>query len=204
VDDVLAFWFGEPARDEAELMNKVRRWFRGGPEMDAEVIAKFGPTVEAALAGSLDSWTATARGRLALVIVLDQFTRNVFRNDPKTYAGDERAQQLALEAFDRGIDRELEFVERMFLSMPLLHAENSALQDRVSKLANGFAKDCPPPYAKMSAMHMEQTTKYREIVRRFGHFPHRNAILGRSSTPDEIEFLRDWSERQAPTGSPRE
>jgi uncharacterized protein (DUF924 family) len=200
--EVLEFWFGEPATDEAGIMAKVGRWFRGGPAMDAEVREKFGAVVEAALAGELDDWAASPRGRLALVLVLDQFTRNVFRNDPRTHAGDPKAQDLAVEALDRGMDAELAFVERLFLTMPLVHAEDLALQRRAAAYAQALAPITPPLYAKMAAMHLEQTAKYEGVIARFSRFPHRNALLGRESTPEESAFLADWADRAPPKGAP--
>ncbi len=201
-EDVLEFWFGQPATEEASLMSKIKRWFSGGPAMDVEVREKFGAVVEAALAGELDAWATSPRSRLALVLVLDQFTRNVFRSDPRTHAGDPKAQRLTLEALDQGMDTQLEFVERLFLSMPLVHAEDLALQRRGSAYSRALAPITPPLYAKMGAMHLEQTAKYEDVIGRFGRFPHRNALLGRTSTPEEVAFLVDWSERAAPQGAP--
>src|SRR5262245_64924319 len=106
--DVLGYWFGEEPADAAAAMPAMRRWFQSGPEVDQEIIARFGPVVDAAVAGGLAAWEAEPRDRLALVIVLDQFTRNAYRNDPRTYAGDERAQRLAIDALDRGLDRPLD------------------------------------------------------------------------------------------------
>ncbi len=199
-EDVLDFWFGQPATTPDELMAKVRRWFRGGVELDRDVGERFGDTVKAALEGKLDAWAETVRGRLALVIVLDQFTRNVFRNNAKTYAGDEKAQALVVEAFDRKLDEELGPIERLFLSMPLLHSEKLEHQKRVSAIAKENAKRARPVESKIFEMNLEQAVKYEGIVSRFGRFPHRNAILGRTSTPEEIEFLKDWAERQPPAG----
>lgn len=182
-------------------MARVRRWFQGGAEFDQEVVRRFGSLVEAALRGELDEWTQTTRGRLALVLVLDQLTRNVFRGDARTYAGDSMAQRLALEAFDRGLDRELTYLEKLFLSMPLLHAEDMALQERLATIVEGFSADLPPVYGRMHEMNQEQAAKYRDIIRRFGRFPHRNDLLGRTSTPEELVFLEDWAEKMAPRGA---
>ena len=200
--DVLQFWFEPPADGPANPMAKVQRWFRGGPAMDREVIERFAPTVEAALIGSLDGWADTPRGRLALVIVLDQFTRNVFRGDPRTYAGDRKAQALALEAFDRGLDAELSHEERLFLSMPLLHAEDIAHQKRVGQIARELQRTAPPELAKMCAMHVEQSDKYTGLIERFGRFPHRNEILGRENTPEEDQLLATWDQKGPPGGAP--
>ncbi|HTM22906.1 MAG TPA: DUF924 family protein [Kofleriaceae bacterium] len=201
-DEVLDFWFGDPPADEAGLMAKVRRWYRGGPDMDREVIDRFGDTVAAALRGELDGWADRPRGRLALVIVLDQFTRNTLRDQPGMYSGDASAQRLAVDAFDRGWDAQLPWVERLFLLMPLLHAEDLELQRRACAIAARLAPLAEPPWDKMAAMNLEQTAKYLSIIERFGRFPHRNALLGRTSTEAEAEFLKDWDQKQAPRGAP--
>ena len=130
IDEVLAFWFGTPATTAEEFGKKIKRWYMGGPALDAEIRESFGPLVERGLAGELDDWAQTIRGRLALVLVLDQFPRSVYRNDPRSYAGDAKAQALALEALDRGLAKDLDVEQRNFLVMPLLHAENLALQER--------------------------------------------------------------------------
>jgi len=200
-EDVLTFWFGEAAKDEAELMQQVRRWFMGGFGMDAEVVERFGVAVDAAVAGELDGWAATSRGRMVLVLLLDQLTRNAYRGDGKTYAGNARAQRLCLEAFDRGFDKELSFVERLFLSMPLLHSEHAAHHERLAVLARDLQASAPPLYQKMCAMQAEQVAKYADIIRRYGRFPHRNELLGRTSTEEEKAFLVDWAQRQPPSGA---
>jgi uncharacterized protein (DUF924 family) len=200
-DEVLEFWFGAPASDESQVMAKIRRWYQGGPDMDREVLARFGASVDAAMRGDLDAWAETARGRLALVLVLDQFTRNAFRNQARMYAGDAHAQRLALEAFDGGSARELSFVEQLFLSLPLLHSETLEHQRRESAIARELAEIAPPAYRKMSGMHLEQAAKYLQIIERFGRFPHRNAILGRVSTDEEVAFLADWAEKAPPSGA---
>lgn len=202
-DEVLEFWFGTPVTSEAEAMAKAQRWFNGGKAMDREVKARFGETIEAALTGKLDAWASTPRGRLALVIVLDQLTRNAFRGQPRTYAGDAKAQRLASEAFDAGLDQTLSCVERMFLSMPLLHAEDTALQRRSAELARSIGASAPALYARGAGMHLEQANKYLAIVTRFGRFPHRNETLGRRSTAEEEAFLLDWAEKAAPRGAPQ-
>jgi uncharacterized protein (DUF924 family) len=197
-EDILAFWFEDPPSDLEALMAKARRWFQGGEAVDREVIMRYGSTVAAAVKGELDAWSAHPRSRLALVIVLDQFTRNVFRGTPLTYAGDARAQDLALRSFTDGTAEQLAFIEQLFLSMPLLHAESLYLQRRVSEIAKQLAASAPDVYRPMTPMHLEQTAKYRGIIERFGRFPHRNEILGRESTPEERAFLVDWAKNAPP------
>ena len=199
MEEILAFWFGpQPARTREELMAKLRRWYQGGPELDAEIRARFSALVEQALAGGLDSWATTPRGRIALILLLDQFTRNLFRDSPRTYAGDAKAQRLTLEALDSLAL--YSFEERQFLIMPLLHAEDLSLQETGLHEMQAHVAAAPPELQPVLSMGLEQSRKYRDIIARFGRFPHRNAVLGRASTPDEIEFLKDWAQKQPPSG----
>jgi uncharacterized protein (DUF924 family) len=200
--DVLDYWFRDAPADGASAMPQMRRWFQGGRDVDDEIIARFGSTVEAAVTGGLTAWEEPPRDRLALILVLDQFTRNVYRDDPRTYAGDPRAQRLALDALDRGLDRDLSFWERLFLGMPLRHAEDDALQRR------GLEQTCQlglefPAFASITAMGAEQSEKFLAILARFGRLPHRNRILGRTSTPEEEAFLVDWTEQAPPRAMAR-
>jgi uncharacterized protein (DUF924 family) len=199
-EEILEFWFGEPPSDHQALMAKARRWFQGGEAVDREIIGRFARTVHAAVKGELDAWSSSPRARLALVIVLDQFTRNVFRGTPLTYAGDARAQDLALRSFTDGTSEQLVFIEQLFLSMPMLHAESLYLQRRVSGIAKRLAARAPEVYRAMTPMHLEQTAKYLGVIERFGRFPHRNALLGRETTPEELAFLSDWAEKAPPAG----
>jgi uncharacterized protein (DUF924 family) len=201
VDEVLAFWFGERATTSEEFLRKIRRWFMGGPALDAEIRDRFASLVEQALAGELDDWSRTARGRLALILLLDQFTRSIYRDDPRMYAGDARAQALSTDALDRGMDRELPTEERHFLMMPLVHAEDLALQDRSVATVEALIADAPDCQQAALAMAIEQSRKYRDVIARFGRFPHRNAILGRTSTPEEQHFLADWEQKSRPQGT---
>ncbi|MDP8999195.1 MAG: DUF924 domain-containing protein [Myxococcota bacterium] len=198
-EDVLSFWFGEPARDAATLGAKFKRWFTGGPDLDREIGGRFGAAVAAALEGKLDAWAETIRGRLALIILLDQFTRNIFRDDPRGFSGDGRAQRLAVDALDAGLERQLGFDERIFLMTPLGHAEDEQLQERSVAEAERLVTEATEWQRSVFARGIEQTRKYREVVARFGRFPHRNTILGRASTPEEEAFLVGWKERQRPS-----
>ncbi len=200
-DEVLAFWLEPRAQDAAQLMQNIRRWYQGGPTVDAEIRTRFGGLVEEALAGGLVEWEGSPRDRLALVIVLDQFSRSLYRDDPRAFAGDPRAQQLALDALDRGLDRDLALDERNFLIMPLMHAEQLALQERAHAEMCRLVADATAWQAPVYSMGIEQATKYRDIIRRFGRFPHRNQVLGRTSTSDEAAFLASWNQVRAPTGA---
>jgi uncharacterized protein (DUF924 family) len=197
--EILTFWFGEPAATTDALRAKFKRWFVASPELDREIAARFSDTVERALAGELDGWRADPGGRLALIIVLDQFTRTLFRDQARAFAGDRAAQAIALAIFD-GDHRSYSLEERLFLIMPLHHAEDLALQQRAGVLFEELAADAPADDRPVYAMGTEQSEKYRDIISRFGRFPHRNAALDRPSSDAERDFLHGWAERQHPTG----
>jgi uncharacterized protein (DUF924 family) len=201
IDQVLEFWFGEPATTTEELGRKMRRWFMGGVALDAQIREQFGALVERAVAGELDDWAETPRGRLALILLLDQFTRSVYRDEPRMYAGDPRAQALTVGALDAGLDRTLSIEQRQFLLMPLTHAEVVALQDRSVHEMNALFTDAAEFQKPMLAMGIEQTRKYHDVVTRFGRFPHRNKLLGRANAPEEAAFLVDWDKKMRPQGT---
>jgi len=201
IEDVLELWFGKPATTTEEYGKKIRRWFMGGPALDAELRERFGSLVERAIAGELDAWATTPRGRLALIVVLDQFTRSIFRDTPRMYAGDAKAQALALDGLDRGFDEQLGFEERQFLGMPLAHAEDLALQERSVTEMNELVADAADFHKPLIAMGVEQSRKYRDLIAKFGRFPHRNKLLGRTNTPEEEAFLVDVEAKMRPAGA---
>jgi len=180
--EILDFWFGDRTGARAE-------WFRKDPAFDATIRARFGAAVEAALGGAFAEWTAGAHGALALVLLLDQFTRNVFRDTPRMFAGDARALATAEAAVATGLDRELSAHERLFLYLPFEHAEDLAKQERALALFERLERETGVTGQR------EWAEKHARVIRRFGRFPHRNATLGRASTPEEIAFLRERGSR---------
>ncbi len=176
--EVLDFWFGregEPGYGEFR-----QAWFKKDPEFDRKVRDRFEDLHEAAAAGELEGWREEARSCLALVILLDQFPRNMFRGDPRSYATDRMAQETAEYAVDRALDRELPAFQRMFLYMPFMHSEDLERQRRSVELFQALGgEDDATGYA----------VRHMEIIERFGRFPHRNEVLGRRTTPEEAEFL---------------
>lgn len=186
-EDVLEFWFGPPG---APPLAASTKWWMKDDAFDREIGARFGSSIDAAASGALDGWKATPRGRLALVILLDQFSRNVFRGTARAFAQDARARDLALEALDSGEDRQLEPIERSFLYMPLMHAENADLQRKCIAAFGRLCDVAPPDLQKYVANNLDYAKKHAEIIERFGRFPHRNEILERESTPEEVEFLK--------------
>jgi uncharacterized protein (DUF924 family) len=197
-EEVLDFWFGPPARSESDLLVKVQRWFAGGPALDAEIQRRFGPDVESALAGERDFWAESPQGLLALVLLLDQFPRSIHRGTPRAFDGDARAMALAEAAHARGLERDLDWEQRHFLMMPYLHVESADANERARTLLEQCLEQCPPMYRSVFAAGIEQADKYRGVLLRFGRFPHRNEALGRISTPEEIEFSKDWDQRARP------
>jgi uncharacterized protein (DUF924 family) len=178
-DSILAFWFGPAPHAPRDA------WFRKDPAFDAEIRARFGAAVEAALGGAWREWTATPRGTLARVLLLDQFTRNMFRDTARAFAGDPQALSMSIAAVDAGDDRALDRFERQFLYLPFEHAEDDAAQARALALFGALAAETGDRGT------LEWAEKHAAIIRRFGRYPHRNAALGRASTPEEIAFLRE-------------
>lgn len=161
-----------------------KRWWTKDPALDEEIRGTFADDIERAGAGDYDAWLAEPRGRLALIVLLDQFTRNARRDTEAMYEYDARACGLALEGLQLGEDKQLTAAERQFLYMPLMHSEDLTHQDRCVTLFEGLAKDFPEMEGSVRFAEM-----HRDIVRRFGRFPHRNTLLDRTSTGDEVSFL---------------
>ena len=188
-DAVLAFWFG-PAGSAAEISGRQRAlWFGKSAKADQAVSAQFSDTLTDARAGKLVDWTATPHGRLALVVVLDQFPHHIYRDQAGAFASDALALELALSALATGEDRALSLIERVFLYLPLEHAESLAMQDCAVALYAALVREsCADERALFEGFH-DYAVRHRDVVARFGRFPHRNAVLGRASTPEEITFL---------------
>ena len=187
--EVLDFWFGAPGSLDA---GKPRReWFVKQDAFDAIVRGRFGATIEQALAGGLREWDDEGpQGALARILVLDQFTRNAHRDTPTAFAGDALALAAARRLVDSGADRQLPPLQRAFVYMPFEHAEDAYMQERAVELFGVLAAE-QPGFDEM----LDYAHRHRGVIARFGRFPHRNAILGRASTPEETEFLRQPGSR---------
>jgi uncharacterized protein (DUF924 family) len=180
---LLELWLGPESERDAPAESKRKRWFEKDPAFDAELARDYGELLAQAGRGELDAWAATARGRVALVILLDQLSRNIHRGTAASFANDARALALAKRGVALGIDRELRGSERYFSYMPFMHSESVADQTRCLELFTELARDVPGLDARQWA------ARHRDIIVRFGRFPHRNALLGRRSTPEEEAFL---------------
>jgi uncharacterized protein (DUF924 family) len=177
---VLAFWFAP---------EHVAHWFAADAAFDAAIRAGFAADVEAAAAGRLRDWAVTPPGWLALLILLDQFPRNLHRGDPRAWAQDVGAQQLALSGIAEGFDRRLSARQRVFAYLPLEHAENMALQQRSVALFEALCAEVPAEERPRYAGFLDYARRHAEVIARFGRFPHRNAVLGRASTAEELAYL---------------
>jgi uncharacterized protein (DUF924 family) len=192
-EEVLSYWFPEEDifdADRETFEHQMQWWFQGGREVDREISERFDQVLEQARRGELDDWAEIPRGRLALVVVLDQFSRNVYRGSPLSYSQDEKALELAIEGIAAGMDGELSPMERIFFWMPLAHSEDLALQDRVVRHQEEEAVSTPPHLRMVAEFGVTQARAARDVIARFGRHPHRNEILGRTSTPEELEYLR--------------
>lgn len=190
-EDVLHFWLGDGLERGWCSDNRDDLWFAGGPKLDADIRQRFGPLVERAIDGALGDWEAQMETRLSLVLLLDQFPRNIHRGKPRAFAGDARAQQLVQQALASGLDRDLATVGRVFLYMPLVHAETLALQDEAVARFQQLRDTSAPELREKLDRNLHFAKLHRDIVLRFGRFPHRNAALGRTSTAEELAFLKD-------------
>lgn len=191
--DVLEFWLGN---DPTQPVAKREHWFKKDPDFDAALRTRFGAALEQAAAGGYRAWWTTAPDVLAYVILCDQFSRNVHRDTPRAFAWDPLALQASLSAQQAGLHRELPPLGRLFLTMPMVHCEHMALQhlavetmQRLGDELEAAVGDSADELLKTVRGFADAAVRHRVIVERFGRFPHRNAILGRESTPAETAFL---------------
>ena len=181
--EILDFWFGSmPHVPRAE-------WFRKDAAFDATIAERFGEAINDAIGGAYREWCSDGRGALARILLLDQFTRNAFRGTGRAFAGDAEALATAIAVVDRGLDRTLDRYERAFAYLPFEHSEDRQIQDRSIALFTELAQETGDRGT------LEWAEKHAAIVRRFGRYPHRNAALGRASTPEEVEFLKEPGSR---------
>lgn len=192
VGEVLAFWFDgwdddQPLSDDDP---RIALWWSATPEIDARIRRSLGADHERAAAGALNDWASSARGALALVLLLDQVPRNIHRGTAGAHATDAAALRVTETALDAGLDRELAPIQRVFLSMPLMHAEDLGAQQRSVAVFEALALDTAGlARAGYYAGTAQYARKHLEVVERFGRFPSRNESLGRPSTPEELDFL---------------
>jgi uncharacterized protein (DUF924 family) len=191
IDALLDFWFEDSRADPDPGPALMRKWFGGSADHDRDLGERLGAWAERAAAGDLDHWSATARGRLALILLLDQLPRNLHRGTAAAFAEDSKALALCLDGIELGQDKALNPLERIFFLMPLQHAESRETQARSTtafrQLSTDNQSEALQGFIDNSAT---SAIEHHEIVDRFGRFPHRNRVLGRESTDEEVEFLK--------------
>lgn len=207
IDAIHAYWFG-PLRGGIPEHPRNRLWFGGDPAVDAQIRERFGAAVAWAKEerdeeeSGFGAWEASDRGALALILLLDQFPRHIYRGRPEAFAGDRRARAVVRRLLDAGRDQRLEVVERCFLYLPLEHSEALADHERCVALFDALLRE----YRETRAGHqragedflrssLEHARRHREIIARFGRYPHRNVVLGRASTPAESAWLEEGGAR---------
>lgn len=186
---ILDYWFGHVEESIAPTPERARLWFAEDPEMDRELAGRFRPVLQKAMVGELDHWLVDARGQLALIIVLDQFSRHVYRDTANAYAQDAKALMIAMQGAQREVEHHLSLIERVFYYFPLLHAEDRFVQQQ-SIQAYTLLEQYALEETKVIYQSFLQFAYYHhDVIQRFGRFPLRNAVLGRVSTEDEQAYI---------------
>jgi len=189
-ESILSFWFGAAMDNLTVAHQQSKLWWSKSDELDGQIRERFEPLLLAMAKGETDCFPGTARGRLAQIVLFDQFPRNMYRGTPAAFATDPIAQKLALSAQNDGDEVQLRLIERVFLYLPLVHAEDRTLQALAVERFEALSAEANEDESSLFQGYLEFAIRHRDIIKRFGRFPHRNAILGRQSTPEEIEFLK--------------
>jgi len=190
IEEILEFWFGDTRRDITCTPKWMSFWFAAGTDLDEPIRKRFAADVAGAASGKMDQWCETAKGSLATTILLDQFTRNIYRGAPQAFECDDKALRLTQAGIVKGHDGRLGPVETAFFYMPMQHAESLAVQMQSVALYEALADTVPDGTKDIFQNGFAHYARlHRDIIVQFGRFPHRNAILGRESTPEEQAYL---------------
>ncbi len=191
-DEILGYWFRNVTKDSSQIENRLKLWFGGGEETDSYIRKNFEKVLIQAAEGKLEEWKKTPHGTLALVILFDQFSRNIYRDQPKGISFDPLALRLSQEAIARGDDRRVHPLERVFFYMPMMHSEDLSVErksvDYFTRLVDEVPKELKPIFENFR----HYAVLHREMIEHFGRFPDRNEMLGRKSTPEELQVLKDY------------
>lgn len=188
-DEVLQFWFAGLADSDPIPEERLKLWFGGGEATDRLVRETFEADVRRAIAGELTDWETSPRGCLAEIILLDQFTRNIYRDLPESFEHDPLALRLCLRGIEQEYDLQLQPIERVFFYLPMEHSEDRALQQRSVQAFTKLVEAAPAAQKERFEEFLDYAVRHQRVIERFGRFAHRNAVLGRTSTPEELEFL---------------
>ena len=189
IEDILDFWFGAFPTPYTSDGSKVDMWFKNGSAYDSEIFIAFAIDYEKAINNELDHWQESHRGRLALIILLDQFSRHIHRGSEQAFAQDDKAQALCIEGIGAGDDSKLHSIERSFFYLPLEHAEDLEKQNLSVRAYAQLVQDVPEEYRKSYELNLDYAKNHHYVIERFGRFPELNEILGRESTEEELAFM---------------
>jgi len=191
--EILAYWIDDAGTTPEGLKRQQTIWFRGGEAVDRDIRDRFLPLLETLSAGPLaEDWAARGpAGRLAAIIVLDQFSRNIFRNSPRAFAQDRLALHLCKEGLEAREDQALSETERVFFYLPLEHSENLNDQNRAIECFTALHASARPGFSNFTKSTLDYARQHQDAIRQFGRFAHRNAVVGRTSTPEELEWLAE-------------
>lgn len=189
IEKILSFWFRERALSAPQIDARMDVWFGEDPDFDAEILSDYAHDVERASDGELDHWAQSPSGRLALILLLNQFRRNIYRGTPEAFSKDKVALKLCIEGAMGNLDSGLAPIYRVFFYMPLQHAESRKVQEKSVDLFSKIAKAVSPTYKETFETIAQFAELHADIVMRFGRFPHRNKMLGRENTAEEEEYL---------------
>jgi len=189
IDEVLSFWFKEQALSAPKIDRRMDIWFGEDPDFDEEIEAEFADDIARASKGKLDHWAEDSHGRLALIILIDQFRRNIYRNTVKAFSKDKLALKLCVEGAMEKKDKGLTPIQKVFFYMPLQHAESRRVQAKSVDLYNRLAESVSPTYQETFLTVAQFAELHKDIIDQFGRFPHRNKMLDRENTPEEDEYL---------------
>ena len=189
IEAILSFWFKEQELSAPQIDRRMDMWFSEDPVFDHEIEKEFADDVEAACAGNLNHWAAESHGRLALIILIDQFRRNIHRNTAEAFSNDRLALKLCVQGAMEKKDKGLTPIQRVFFYMPLQHAESRKVQAKSLELYNRLAEAVSPTYRETFLTVAQFAELHKDIIDRFGRFPHRNTLLNRENTAEEAEYL---------------
>lgn len=189
IDEILMFWFMEKELSVPKIDARMDVWFGDDPDFDAQIKNEFSDDIERASAGELDHWAHEPRGRLALILLLDQFRRNIYRGKPEAFKKDRAALKLCIEGATAKMDQQLSSIQKVFFYMPLQHSESLKVQKKSCDVYRHLANTASPTYKETFETVVHFAELHADIIERFGRFPHRNKVLGRENTAEEDEYL---------------
>jgi uncharacterized protein (DUF924 family) len=186
---VLEYWFGCEHDIERIIKDKADLWWKKAPEVDRKIAERFGLLHNQAASGELNAWMDDPKQRLALIILLDQLSRNMFRDTAEAFKSDNQALAITTDGIERGMDSDLRPIERVFFYMPLEHSESIEIQDKSVDMFKVLVQEVPDELKDRMKGYLDFALEHQHIIQRFGRFPHRNKLLNRESSTEEIEFL---------------